>query len=69
MTLYPGCIDNFVCKGKGRKHTDGAEAKSGFKPLVAFSLCKLVFDYIQVTEACVNEPKQVLMRFHNRLLS
>ena len=69
ITLYPGCIDNFECKGKGRKHTDGTEAKPGLKLHVAFSLCKMSFEYIQVTEACGNEKEQVLPeRFHNCLL-
>ena len=69
MTRYPGCIDNFECKGKGRKHTDGTEAKPGLKLQVAFSLCKMTFEYIQVTEACGNEKEQVLPeRFHNCLL-
>lgn len=69
MTLYPGCIDNFECKGKGRKHTDGTEAKLGLKLHVAFSLCKMIFEYIQVTEACGNEKEQELPeRFHNCLL-
>lgn len=69
MTLYPGCIDNFECKGKGRKHTDGTEAKPRLKLHVAFSLCKMIFEYIQVTEACGNEKEQVLPEsFHNCLL-
>ena len=69
MTLYPGCIDNFECKGKGRKHTDGKDAKPGLKLHVAFSLVKMTFEYIQVTEACGNEKKQVLPeKFRNSLL-
>lgn len=69
MTLYSGCIYNFDCKGKGRKHTDGKDVKPDLKLHVAFSLSNMNFEYIRITESCGNDKKQVLLeKFRNCLL-
>lgn len=69
ISLYPGCIDNFDCKGKGRKTKEGEEPKPGMKLHVAFSLVQMSFEYVEVTGACGSERAQVLPeRFKNCLL-
>lgn len=69
ISIFPGCIENFDCKGKGRNRLDGSPARPGLKLHVAFSLVSMSFVYIEVTGACGNEKAQVLAeRFHNSLL-
>lgn len=62
VPLIPGAEEQFECKGKGPKKSDGS-ATPGLKLHIAFSLLKQTIVAIEITGACGSEREQVKEAF------